>query len=129
VAVLHAGWRGAAAGILERGVAKAEALGARAAEIRLHFGPAICGKCYEVGRDVYFAVSGRNIADRAAIDLRAELAIRARAVGVKQVSASEECTRCNNDRFFSHRAGDEGRQFAFIVADVRATGGPGTRGR
>ena len=119
VCALHAGWRGIAAGILQRGLNSLGKLGVAAADLRIHLGPAICGKCYEVGRDVYFAVSGRTIADRAMIDLRAELAGKAVAAGVRELSISEYCTRCNNDRFFSHRAGDEGRQFAFIVADAR----------
>jgi copper oxidase (laccase) domain-containing protein len=29
---------------------------------------------------------------------------------------SSSCTRCDNDTFFSHRAGDSGRQIAVIVA-------------
>jgi copper oxidase (laccase) domain-containing protein len=32
------------------------------------------------------------------------------------VSISPLCTQCDNDRFFSHRAGDSGRQLAIIVA-------------
>jgi hypothetical protein len=87
-------------------------------DLRVHFGPSICGKCYEVGRDVYYAVSGRSIEDRAPLDLRAELAGKAAAAGVRGISISEYCTRCNNDLFFSHRAGDDGRQFAFILAPV-----------
>jgi copper oxidase (laccase) domain-containing protein len=40
-------------------------------------------------------------------------------MGVRQLSASPHCTRCDNDRFFSHRAGDAGRQVAVIVSAVR----------
>jgi polyphenol oxidase len=117
VALLHAGWRGIAAGILTRGIAAFQALNASPRDIRVHMGPAICGKCYEVGKDVYFAVSGRSVDGKSLIDLRAELAAKATAAGVADVTVSEFCTSCNNDQFFSHRAGDPGRQFAFIVAD------------
>jgi polyphenol oxidase len=35
---------------------------------------------------------------------------------VRQISVSPLCTRCDNDRFYSHRAGDAGRQLGVIVA-------------
>jgi copper oxidase (laccase) domain-containing protein len=35
---------------------------------------------------------------------------------VEQISLSAHCTRCDNDRFFSHRAGDSGRQLGVIAA-------------
>ena len=51
VALLHAGWRGTAAGVVERGLGvMAEAFGSGAEELFVHLGPAICGACYEVGR-------------------------------------------------------------------------------
>jgi hypothetical protein len=117
VAALHAGWRGIASGILQRGIASLLKLGARPGDLHIHLGPAICGRCYEVGRDVYFAVSGRSVEDRGMLDLRAELAGKAVATGVRDLTISEFCTKCNNEVFFSHRAGDTGRQFSFIVAD------------
>jgi YfiH family protein len=118
VAVLHAGWRGTAAGILERGVAALGALGAPADELVMHCGPAICGACYEVGPEVLTAVTGRPATAPARLDLRAALAERARAVGVRDVSVSGWCTRCHHDRFFSHRAGDAGRQLGVILRPV-----------
>jgi hypothetical protein len=118
VAALHAGWRGIASGILQRGIASLLKLGVRPGDLHIHLGPAICGRCYEVGRDVYFAVSGRSVEDRAMLDLRAELAGKAVATGVRDLTISEFCTKCNNEFFFSHRAGDTGRQFSFIVADA-----------
>jgi copper oxidase (laccase) domain-containing protein len=50
------------------------------------------------------------------VDLRALIADHARAAGVTRISVSALCTRCDNDRFFSHRAGDAGRQLGVIVA-------------
>jgi copper oxidase (laccase) domain-containing protein len=119
VAAIHAGWRGIAAGILQRAVVAMQALNLSPADLRVHLGPAICGGCYEVGRDVYYAVTGRSVPGHSLIDLRAELAGKVAALGVRDISISEYCTRCDNSRFFSHRAGDTGRQFAFIVADER----------
>jgi len=114
IAVLHAGWRGTAAGILERGVAAIAALGAEPSELRVHLGPAICGSCYEVGPEVLMAVTGRPASGKARLDVRAVLAERAAGAGVRSVSASRWCTRCDADRLFSHRGGDAGRQLGVI---------------
>ena len=66
--------------------------------------------------EVVAAVTGRAVAAPATIDLRAEIASRARRLGVRRITIDEACTRCDNARFFSHRAGDRGRQVAAIVA-------------
>lgn len=116
VALLHAGWRGTAGGILARGVAALEVAGAPARDLHLHLGPAICGRCYEVGPDVYSQLTGRAATEPQHVDLRDLLAGQARALGIRSVSASAACTRCDNDRFYSHRAGDSGRQLAVIYA-------------
>lgn len=114
IALLHAGWRGTAAGILEAGLATLRALGAPPEEVVLHCGPAICGACYEVGPEVMAAVTGRPASGKARLDMRAVLTERARRAGVRSVSISPSCTRCHNDRFFSHRAGDWGRQLGVM---------------
>ena len=116
IALLHSGWRGTVGRILERGIAVLEAHGARASELHLHLGPAICGRCYEVSPDVYGQLTGRRVERPTPVDLRAVLADHGRAAGVRHVSVSPACTRCDNDRFFSHRAGDAGRQLGVMVA-------------
>lgn len=117
IALLHSGWRGTAARIVERGI---EALGQRgypAAELRLHTGPAICGRCYEVSADTYAQLTGTNPGRPTPIDLRRLIADHARAMGVRHITSSPACTRCDNDRFFSHRAGDRGRMLGVMIAD------------
>jgi YfiH family protein len=117
-ALLHSGWRGTAARILDQGVTTLGHRGFAASELRVHLGPAICGKCYEVSPDVYRLLTGREVSSAATVDLRALLADRARELGVRHVSISEWCTRCHSERFFSHRAGDSGRQIAVLVAEL-----------
>jgi copper oxidase (laccase) domain-containing protein len=39
------------------------------------------------------------------------------AAGVRAVTVSDDCSRCDTDRFYSHRGGDTGRQAAAIIAD------------
>ena len=116
IALLHSGWRGTAAGIVARGIAALDHLGFSPGELYLHSGPAICGDCYEVSGDVYAQLTGTNPGAPRTIDLRALIADQARASGVTHITTSASCTRCDNDRFFSHRAGDAGRQLGVMVA-------------
>ena len=118
VAVLHSGWRGTAARIVQRGIDLFVKHGFNAAELHLHTGPSICGKCYEVSGDVYAQLTGTDPGAPATIDLRTLIAGHARESGVRHITSSSSCTRCDNDRFFSHRAGDSGRQLSVIQADV-----------
>jgi purine-nucleoside/S-methyl-5'-thioadenosine phosphorylase / adenosine deaminase len=117
IALLHSGWRGTAARIIERGIEVLSHRGIPASELRIHLGPAICGKCYEVGSDVYRELTGRDASGKpTCVDLRALIAHQARAAGAHHVTISGLCTRCDNDRLFSHRAGDTGRQIAVMMA-------------
>lgn len=113
-AALHSGWRGTAGRITERAIALFAELGHPARELRLHCGPAICARCYEVSADVFGQLTGRDPGRPATVDLRALIADHARAVGVRQISVSPLCTRCDSDRFYSHRAGDPGRQLGVV---------------
>jgi YfiH family protein len=107
VAMLHAGWRGLASGILAAG---AEAVEATSAAI----GPGIGPCCYEVGEEVLDAFSdlGEGVAEGRMLDL-AEVARRQLArAGVERVESAGLCTSCEAELFFSHRrdAGRTGRQ-------------------
>jgi YfiH family protein len=124
VALLHAGWRGTAAKIVQKGIARMVDRGLDAADLRIHLGPAICGRCYQVGPDVFEQLTGWQTVRNRNVELRALLAEQAKEVGVRQLTASPHCTKCDNDRFFSHRAGDAQRQVAVIVAGVDAAGSP-----
>ena len=124
IALLHAGWRGVAAGILERGLALvATELEASLAELLVHFGPAICGECYEVGDEV---VTQLGLTSSAApplshsathIDLRAALATRAIALGMEpsRITVSAHCTRHGDSPFYSHRGGCRERQISVLA--------------
>lgn len=117
VGLLHAGWRGAAAGIVERGIgALADRLGSAPRDLHVYLGPAICGECYEVGPEVHRALGLEEPPVPEPVDLRGVLGRRAEEAGVRpeRVERSELCTRCGPGIFFSHRAGDRGRQIAFL---------------
>jgi YfiH family protein len=112
---VHAGWRGLAAGILERAVAEFDSPDTILAAI----GPAI-GPChYEIGEQVAMAVAARSPAGvvtdrrdgRLFLDLPRTANRTLRAAGVPRVEVADTCTACEPSRFFSHRRdGVTGRQ-------------------
>ena len=117
VGLFHAGWRGAAGGVVQAGIgAMAANFGTDPADLRVHLGPAICGDCYEVGPEVFRALGERAPPAPMPIDLRRVLRTVATGAGVRDesVTVSDECTLCGDGRYFSHRRGDAGRQRAFI---------------
>jgi YfiH family protein len=98
IAMIHCGWRGLAAGIVERGVEEVEA---QAAAV----GPGIGPCCYEVGDEVLaaFEALGPDIADGRMFDLRRAARCLLERAGVASMEVSEECTSCRPELFFSHR--------------------------
>jgi polyphenol oxidase len=107
VAMLHCGWRGLAAGIVERGVA------AFHDPPRAAIGPGIGRCCYEVGEEVLAAFSELDgIASGRLLDVRAVARAKLAAAGVAEVEDVDMCTSCRADLFFSHRRdrGVTGRQ-------------------
>lgn len=118
IALLHSGWRGTAAGILQRGVALlATRTGALPGELVMHTGVAISGPRYEVGREVM-----ERIGEPAPgvgpwhLDIRELLGRQARALGIGEVTASPHCTAEPGGPFFSHRGsgGGDGRMVAWL---------------
>jgi len=123
VALLHAGWRSAAAGILERAFSRLrDEFGSRPEDLRLHLGPSICGECYEVGPEVFAALDRPEPLAPTPIDLRSILAERARSRGVPDegITISAHCTLHGESPFYSHRGGDRGRQMGFLGVRVGA---------
>jgi YfiH family protein len=117
-AILHSGWKGTAAGIVRRGLDEFARRGLDVRQAVVNLGPAICGRCYEVGPDVYAAVTGAQVDRPTPLDLRDVIAAQARQAGAA-VTISDWCTRCHNERFFSHRAGDSGRQLGVLMMPGR----------
>jgi len=100
VAMVHAGWRGLAAGVLDEGVRAVVELG-EGGEVTAVIGPGAGGCCYEVGPEVHDAFGGAH-RDGRRIDLRAIARERLLAAGVARVHDVSACTICD-ERFFSHR--------------------------
>jgi YfiH family protein len=118
VLLLHAGWRGVAAGILEKGIRLLqERAGARVENVLIHCGVGICGSCYEVGLEV-FRGCGMPIpaGGKGRLDLRSVLRDQAMGLGLSRVSTSPHCSAHQRSMFFSHRGsgGTDGRMAAFL---------------
>lgn len=124
VAAAHAGWRGLAAGVLERTVA---AMGVAPHHVRAWLGPAIGPRVFEVGDEVRAAfvdadpgaaaafvpgvAAGKWLADLFALARR-----RLAAAGVERVAGGGVCTMSDPRHFYSYRR--EGRRsgrFASLI--------------
>ena len=100
VALVHAGWRGLAAGVLEEGVrALRELAGTQPILAIVGPGAGVC--CYEVGAEVHRVFAGAHRHGRN-IDLHAIARDRLLGAGVAEVRDVGACTICD-ERFFSHR--------------------------
>jgi YfiH family protein len=111
VSMLHCGWRGLAAGIVERAVARFP--GPPAAAI----GPGIGRCCYKVGPEVLAAFEDLDgVASGRMLDLRAVARARLEGLGVSRIEDVDLCTSCRSDLFFSHRrdSGITGRQGGIV---------------
>jgi purine-nucleoside/S-methyl-5'-thioadenosine phosphorylase / adenosine deaminase len=109
VAMVHAGWRGLAVGVLEEGARAIGELG-QGGEVVAVVGPCAGACCYEVGPEVHDALAGAH-RHGTHLDLRAVAHERLRAAGVAEVRDVHACTVCD-ERFFSYRREGEraGRQ-------------------
>jgi purine-nucleoside/S-methyl-5'-thioadenosine phosphorylase / adenosine deaminase len=118
IALLHAGWRGTAGGILGRGVERLMAeTGCPASDVVMHCGVGICGTCYEVGSEVITGCGAHPKGDGPwHIDLRQRLADEAAALGLQTISRSPWCSAHDRSAFYSHRGsqGTDGRMVAYI---------------
>jgi YfiH family protein len=112
LAVVHAGWRGLADGVVASAVA---ALGpARSAAM---IGPAVGPCCYPVGP----AVSTRfddDLTRERMLDLPAAAERALERAGVGHVERVDLCTSCNETLFFSHRRDGRARGVQGVIGAV-----------
>ena len=124
IAMVHAGWRGLADGILEQTLVQ---FSVSAEQLLVYLGPAI-GPChFEVGGDVKaaFAVNMAEPVldklfepkggDKYFADLHGLADAKLQAAGISNIFGGNDCTVCDQDRFFSFRRdGVTGRMVSFI---------------
>jgi polyphenol oxidase len=121
IAAVHAGWRGSAVRAASAAVeALREHFGTSARDIVAGIGPAIGPCCYEVGADVFDSFGDRpHLFDGNRLDLweASRQALVEAGVPADQIEVAGVCTRCQSDRFFSHRAngGQPAGRFAAVM--------------
>jgi copper oxidase (laccase) domain-containing protein len=115
VAMLHGGWRGLAAGVVDEGVAALRAAGV-AGPLEAVIGPGAGGCCYETGPEVHAVFARYSASDGRLLDLKAVATAQLHAAGVETVDDVGLCTLCAPEGLlFSHRRDgpDTGRQGGF----------------
>ena len=127
VGAVHAGWRGTAAQILKKTIARMmEHFGSSPDTLLIALGPSIRGCCYHVDTEVkesivkatgsgdYYRVWG----EKYVVDLSHANRLQALSAGVPDTNiwSSSECTCCNPGKFYSYRFQKDyaGRQGGFI---------------
>ena len=118
VAMLHAGWRGLAGGVVEAGVRAVRELGA-SGDIVAAIGPGAGGCCYEGWEEVHaaFAPPGDAVRRGRNLDLKAIAGRGLRDAGVSAVHDVGICTMCADPGLlYSHRrdGGVTGRQAGVV---------------
>ena len=124
VAAIHGGWRGLAAGILQKTVA---ALPVPAAELVAWMGPAIGPLNFEVGNEVRETFTSQNTdfsdcftsssdKNKCFADIFSLAQVCLNEAGVTKVSSDRQCTVSDENLFFSHRRdnGNSGRMASLI---------------
>lgn len=125
IGIAHAGWRGLQAAIVEHTAEAMRGLGATTIDAEL--GPCIHVECYEFDaadlgslRDRYGdRVIGRTAKGRPALDLVATVGAAAEVAGidlwVSKIDIGDDCTSCNDGKFFSFRARGESGRMATVI--------------
>lgn len=129
IALLHAGWRGTAAGILRHAVEMlASQFGVKSADLVMHCGVAISGARYEVGAEVFAGCGLPAPAEgRGLLSVRGVLEAQARTLGIGEVTRSAWCSARDAAHFHSHRrsGGQDGRMLAYLGRPGFSTSGTG----
>lgn len=124
VGAAHAGWRGLAAGVIEKTAERVAALaGCATHDLHAYLGPAIGPAAFEVGADVRDAFMNHPVAvgaqqrDATAAafvarpeapgkffaNLNALARLRLATLGVERISGGDLCTYTQRERFYSYR--------------------------
>lgn len=128
VGAAHAGWRGTAADIAGKTVRTMHsAFGCDPANIRAAIGPNLGQCCFETDADVPDAMVAafgdevkafiRPVGNKFYVNLKEINALALRRAGVQNIEISTACTKCDPERYWSHRVHGptRGAQGAIIV--------------
>ena len=133
VSAVHAGWRGAVAGIVPRTLTLMQRqFRSEPRALRVGIGPSVGACCYEVDEPVleklrasfpdWKTVAREASAGKAWLDLRALVRLQAQAAGVQpdRIGHVNVCTVCHPELFYSYRR--EGQVHATMVSGIMLAG-------
>jgi hypothetical protein len=112
-AAVHAGWRGAVAGVVPRALERLEGAGADPGRLFAALGPRIGPCCFRVGPDVAARFDARHVwasGGVTTVDLAGACRAQLESAGVSPARILDlgHCTSCRPEAYFSHRR-DQGR--------------------
>ena len=123
VGACHAGWRGAAGGIVGATIAEMQSLGTAPAAIHAFISPCISTESFEVGPEVAVQfdadfVFTNSSSGKQHVDLKGAITRQLVTAGVNEelIEVHPECTFRNTRKYFSYRAekANTGRMMGFI---------------
>ena len=124
VSIIHAGWRGVVKGIISKTLNMMnQNLGTEFSNLHVAIGPGLQKECFEVRADVYkqfpkkyLGYHPENFKNN--LDLSSYLVDELISLGVPamQIEASNDCTKCRHDLYYSYRRDKEksGRMMGII---------------
>ena len=121
VSLIHAGWRGALAGIVDkffRNVKNFDIDNCRAL-----IGPGIGSCCFEVSSEVAILSESRYRSRKQGkyyVDIKRLILDEMKKHGVKYIMESDDCTACNIDKFYSYR--QEGIKVKQMISFIHVGG-------
>lgn len=123
VGLLHAGWRGTRAEILQKSIRlMRQKWGAKAKETHFWLGPSIGPCCFEVQWDVaqHFPVSRVRKGGRWRVDLQKELLRQGRRLGLRYAKERNQgdCTM-HNRRYYSYRRRPDPERQVSVILKIR----------
>lgn len=131
IAVIHAGWKGLAEGVIPETLKALEKLDIRVRELEAHIGPAIGPCCFHVddrlarrfstevegGKNAVMGTRNGTVIDLPAI---AWTQLLSRGLARENIKLLRRCTACETRVFFSYRksGGTTGRQLSAVILNM-----------
>ena len=120
IAVIHAGWRGLEAGVIDSGVTALRSC--TTAPLHALVGPSIGPECYEFGaveldrlcERFGISVRSQTSAGRTALDVRIAVRSELTRLSVAVEMDDDRCTACD-EGFFSHRARKDAQRQSTVI--------------
>lgn len=121
IGLVHAGWRGLIAGIIENSIEKMKNLDAKSIDIEVLLGPSIRQCCFEIGPEVGKLFDGKfqkiGKSDRTYLDLQSAVIDKLINMNIqnKNIIDIKECTCCSDQYHSFRRDGNKaGRMIAMM---------------